>query len=84
MSDLNHQATRHLNAIAAELDKATRTLSTDAFTALVHELNERVTDLTWHVLQLNHSPALAMEKTWERPAACAVLDPTLDPLDCAP
>lgn len=79
MSDRLHpQAEHHFLAIRAELCRATRSLTQDDFEALMHDLNEAVSDLTWEVLQLNAQPALSLARVW--PATT----PALDPLDCAP
>jgi hypothetical protein len=75
MDDLNETASRHQANIRDELWKASRTLSPDAFVALVHDLNERISDLAWHALHFNTSAAFAMEKAFGASSSSAPKEP---------
>lgn len=60
--DLNDDAFRHFRAIREELDKATRTLSADAFNALAHALE----DVSWDLAYCSDkgTPADALRAAW--------------------
>lgn len=60
--DLNDDAFRHFRVIREELEKASRTLTPDAFNALAWELEEVTSDLAWH--SDSNTPAEALEIAW--------------------